>query len=232
MAAGPLMALCMCSIPLCRPVCRTSFCGCWRKSRIEPLLVEDAAHDDRFLRDPYLTGLACCSLMVVPILAQGVPRAMLLLENRLTRGAFTTDRLDAVHLIAGQLAVSFDNALLYASLERKVTEGTEALAQANERLEQLAVTDALTGLPNRRRLGEILDVEWRRALRPKTALAVAMIDIDQFKLYNDHYGHPAGDRCLQQVATALAGNLRTTDYVTRYGGEERGPTVEDGVVVA
>jgi diguanylate cyclase (GGDEF)-like protein len=186
----------------------------------EPLLVEDATHDDRFTRDPYLTGLACCSLMVVPILAQGVPRAMLLLENRLTRGAFTTDRLDAVRLVAGQLAVSVDNALLYASLERKVAERTEALARANDRLEQLAITDALTGLPNRRRLDEILGVEWQRALRPKASIAVAMIDIDQFKLYNDHYGHPAGDRCLHRVATALAGNVRETDHVARYGGEE------------
>jgi diguanylate cyclase (GGDEF)-like protein len=186
----------------------------------EPLLVEDAVHDDRFRRDPYLTGLACCSLMMVPILAQGVPRGMLLLENRLTRGAFTTDRLDAVRLVAGQLAVSLDNALLYASLERKVAERTEELAQANDRLEQLAVTDSLTGLPNRRRLGEILDAEWHRALRPKTPLGVAMIDIDQFKLYNDHYGHPAGDRCLQLVATTLADKIRNTDYVARYGGEE------------
>ncbi|WP_030435674.1 diguanylate cyclase [Actinoplanes subtropicus] len=186
----------------------------------EPLLVEDAAHDDRFRRDPYLTDLACCALMVVPIFAHGAPRGMLLLENRLARGAFTTDRLDAVRLVAGQLAVSLDNALLYASLEGKVAERTEELARANERLEQLAVTDALTGLPNRRRLGEILEAEWRRGMRPKTPLAVAMIDIDQFKLYNDHYGHPAGDRCLRLVATTLAGNLRNTDYVTRYGGEE------------
>jgi diguanylate cyclase (GGDEF)-like protein len=186
----------------------------------EPLLVEDAAHDDRFARDPYLTGMACCSLMVVPILAQGVLRAMLLLENRLSRGAFTVDRLDAVHLIAGQLAVSVDNALLYTSMERKVVERTEALARANERLEQLAITDALTGLPNRRRLDDILDAEWHRALRPKTSLAVAMIDIDQFKLYNDYYGHPAGDRCLHQVATALADNVRDTDHIARYGGEE------------
>ncbi|MDT4995394.1 MAG: hypothetical protein QOH97_5286 [Actinoplanes sp.] len=186
----------------------------------EPLLIDDAAHDDRFSRDPYFTGVACCALMVAPILAQGQPRAMLLLESRLTHSAFTTERLDAVHLIAGQLAVSLDNALLYASLERKVVERTDALARANQRLEQLAITDALTGLPNRRRLDEILDTEWHRALRPKTPLAVAIIDIDHFKLYNDHYGHPAGDRCLHQVAAALAGNVRETDFVARYGGEE------------
>ncbi|BCY13159.1 AAA family ATPase [Actinoplanes sp. L3-i22] len=101
----------------------------------EPLLVEDAAHDDRFARDPYLTGLACCSLMVVPIFAQGLPRAMLLLENRLARGAFTVDRLDAVRLISGQLAVSVDNALLYASLESKVAERTATSAALVEELE-------------------------------------------------------------------------------------------------
>jgi len=156
--------------------------------------------------------------------------------RRVIRGAFTTDRLDAVHLVGGQLAVSLDNALLYASLERKVAERTEALARANERLEQVAITDALTGLPNRRRLGEILDAEWRRALRPKRSLAIAMVDIDQFTLYNDHYGHPAGDRCLHQVAAALATTVRDTDFVARYGGEEFSIVMPDteiaGAVVA
>lgn len=93
----------------------------------QPLLVEDATGDDRFASDPYLAGLERCSLLVVPILSQGVPRAVLMLENRLSRGAFSADRLDAVMLIAGQLAVSLDNAMLYASLERKVAERTGAL---------------------------------------------------------------------------------------------------------
>ena len=104
----------------------------------EPLLVADATRDDRFARDPYLHGLASCSLLVVPIFSRGEPRAMLLLENRLSRGIFTAERLDAVVLITGQLTVSLDNALLYASLERKVAERTDALAVANERLELLS----------------------------------------------------------------------------------------------
>jgi diguanylate cyclase (GGDEF)-like protein len=86
--------------------------------------------------------------------------------------------------------------------------------------ETRAHTDALTGLPNRRRLAEVLSAEWSRALRPKTPLAVGMIDIDHFKGYNDHYGHPAGDRCLRLVATTLAGHVRGTDHTARYGGEE------------
>jgi signal transduction histidine kinase len=79
----------------------------------EPLVV-DAADDDRFSRDPYFTGVTCCSLLAVPILSRGALRAVLLLENRLIRAAFTTERLDAVNLIAGQLTVSLDNAQMYA----------------------------------------------------------------------------------------------------------------------
>jgi signal transduction histidine kinase len=80
----------------------------------EALVVADAARDDRFARDPYFAGADCCSLLAVPIFSRGALRAVLLLENRLLGGAFTAGRLDAVKLIAGQLAVSLDNAQLYA----------------------------------------------------------------------------------------------------------------------
>jgi diguanylate cyclase (GGDEF)-like protein len=187
----------------------------------EPLLIEDATRDDRFARDPYVAGLTCCSLLVVPILIRGALHAVVLLENRLSRSAFTADRLDGVILIAGQLAVSFDNALVYASLERKVAQRTEALAESNARLEVLSVTDPLTGLANRRRLADVLEQEWRRSVRPGNSVAVAMIDIDHFKLYNDHYGHAGGDECLRRVADVLTESVRdTTDLVARYGGEE------------
>jgi len=187
----------------------------------EPLLVEDVSSDDRFARDPYFAGLDHCSLLVVPVLSQGTLRAVLFLENRLTRGAFSTERLDAVKLIVGQLAVSIDNALLYSSLEKKVTERTEALAETNRRLEVLSLTDPLTGLANRRRFAEVLEAEWARAQRTRRSLGVVMIDIDYFKLYNDHYGHLAGDQCLRRVATALSDSIRqATDLIARYGGEE------------
>jgi signal transduction histidine kinase len=88
----------------------------------EPLVVNDAIRDDRFARDPYFTGITCCSLLAVPVLSRGLLSAVLLLENRLIRGAFTTERLDAVKLIAGQLAVSLDNAQLYAEFCRIADE--------------------------------------------------------------------------------------------------------------
>ncbi|MGI5200302.1 AAA family ATPase [Spirillospora sp. CA-108201] len=88
----------------------------------EPLVMADATGDDRFARDPYFSGLTRCSLLALPILGRDTVRAVLLLENRLMRGAFTTERLDAVKLIAGQLAVSLDNAHIYAEFRRIADE--------------------------------------------------------------------------------------------------------------
>ena len=186
----------------------------------ESLLVDDATRDDRFAGDPFLQHLDTCSLLVMPILSRGAPTAMLMLLNQRGSGAFTTDREGIVQLLAGQLSVSLENTRLYAALERKVAERTQALTAANRQLEQLAVTDPLTGLPNRRRLTDTLAAEWHRSMDPPVPMAVAMIDIDQFKQYNDHYGHPAGDRALTLVATAIRRAIRATDVVARYGGEE------------
>ncbi|MDT3441905.1 diguanylate cyclase domain-containing protein [Pseudofrankia sp. BMG5.37] len=186
----------------------------------EPTVIADATRDDRFARDPYLTSLDRCSLLAIPVTIRGELKAMLLLENRMIRGAFATNRLEPIMLIAGQLAVSLDHAQVYTSLERKVAERTGQLAAANQRLEQLSITDPLTGLANRRRLEQILHTEWHQACHEHTPLAVAMTDIDYFKRYNDHYGHTSGDRCLQLVATCLATNIDDTHLAARYGGEE------------
>jgi diguanylate cyclase (GGDEF)-like protein/PAS domain S-box-containing protein len=90
-----------------------------------------------------------------------------------------------------------------------------------ERLETLAIEDGLTGLANRRRFDERLQEEWTRALRDGKPLSLLMIDVDHFKIFNDEYGHPAGDACLRSVAGVLAVEAkRTTDLAARYGGEE------------
>ncbi|MEJ6005947.1 diguanylate cyclase [Paucibacter sp. AS339] len=95
------------------------------------------------------------------------------------------------------------------------------LQHANERLLRLSTTDALTELANRRLLMQRLEEEWRRGLRLGTPLSLLLIDVDYFKLFNDHYGHQAGDQALIQVAQALRNSAcRPTDLVARYGGEE------------
>ena len=96
----------------------------------------------------------------------------------------------------------------------------EKLKKANLRLERLSTTDPLTGLANRRRFMESLATEWHRSLRDRRPIGLAIADIDFFKKYNDHYGHPAGDTCLQKVATTLKNSVRRTDLAARYGGEE------------
>jgi diguanylate cyclase (GGDEF)-like protein len=90
-----------------------------------------------------------------------------------------------------------------------------------DELRRIATVDVLTGVANRRRFDAVLEQEWRRARRSGEALSLLMIDVDHFKLFNDHFGHPAGDACLRAVAQALvAASLRPADLVARYGGEE------------
>ncbi|MEZ5717754.1 MAG: diguanylate cyclase [Burkholderiaceae bacterium] len=95
------------------------------------------------------------------------------------------------------------------------------LKRSRDLLEQLTTQDHLTGISNRRRFDDSLAQEWQRAAREQTPLSLIAIDIDHFKAYNDHYGHPQGDQCLIQVARALTTCVtRPTDLVARCGGEE------------
>jgi len=106
-------------------------------------------------------------------------------------------------------------------LEELVAERTKELEELNKKLEELSLTDPLTGVANRRHFNKILDLEWKRCLRSKQPLSLVMVDIDYFKLYNDTYGHVKGDICLKKVARVLKENLkRAGDFVARYGGEE------------
>ena len=90
-----------------------------------------------------------------------------------------------------------------------------------ETLRRISNVDALTGVANRRRFDDALDTEWRRGRRAGDPLSLLMVDVDHFKLYNDRYGHPAGDACLRRVADALGKvGVRPADLVARYGGEE------------
>ena len=94
-------------------------------------------------------------------------------------------------------------------------------AQAEDKLEELATTDALTGLKNRRKFDAEIDAEWRRATRQKTPIALLMIDADHFKVYNDTFGHQAGDQVLVGIAICISDSVRRAgDCAARYGGEE------------
>lgn len=106
-------------------------------------------------------------------------------------------------------------------LEQRVAERTDELQVLNRRLKTLSLTDGLTGIANRRHFDVMLAQAWSHAQRNGEPLALAVMDVDWFKPYNDHYGHPAGDACLRQVAQALSATLcRSSDLMARYGGEE------------
>ncbi|MDM8516597.1 diguanylate cyclase [Desulfobacterales bacterium HSG16] len=95
------------------------------------------------------------------------------------------------------------------------------LKRRGDMLERLAGLDGLTGIPNRRQFDQFLDAEWKRSLRYESNFSIIVMDIDFFKLYNDHYGHTQGDECLKKVAHSIFNSaLRTENLTARYGGEE------------
>lgn len=105
--------------------------------------------------------------------------------------------------------------------EAEALQGRQEALDKTMNMSALLYQDALTGIANRRHFDDFLNREWRRCVRNGTQLSLVMIDIDFFKSYNDHFGHPAGDRCLKQVATILnTFPKRPSDLTARYGGEE------------
>jgi len=110
--------------------------------------------------------------------------------------------------------------VLNQSLEEKVKRRTKALSEANRHFEELALTDVLTGLPNRRFAMQQLTLMWNEAKANNKSLSCMMIDVDYFKEVNDAYGHDAGDFVLCELSKALRHSVRTDDVVSRLGGDE------------
>jgi len=129
-----------------------------------------------------------------------------------------TPRVLAARMRAGQRVIELQEDARRDSenLRRFAAE----LAVANRRLQQAALTDPLTGLPNRRYGMERLEQEWAASARNQRPLTCMVIDVDQFKLVNDTYGHDSGDVVLRQVASVLRKEARAEDVICRLGGEE------------
>ncbi|VEP13591.1 Diguanylate cyclase with PAS/PAC and GAF sensors (fragment) [Hyella patelloides LEGE 07179] len=120
------------------------------------------------------------------------------------------EEIELLKQITRQLAIAIKQAELYQTIEGN-----------NKQLTELTIIDSLTGIANRRKFDEYLESEWKRLAREKFPLSLILCDIDHFKLYNDTYGHQAGDLCLRKVAQAVKKTVkRPADLTARYGGEE------------
>jgi diguanylate cyclase (GGDEF)-like protein len=185
--------------------------------------------------DPALTaGYLICAVASITVgrqlsgsaaLAQGCAFAGAIAGITLGRaGANGLVHESAFTIAAPALGMMWQVVVLFAALAYRIrlAEGVaSSLVDERDELEDAALRDMLTGIPNRRAYEGRLAQEWRKASRNDTALAMILIDVDHFKTYNDTFGHPMGDEVLAAVARGIAMSLRgKEDFVARYGGEE------------
>ncbi|MEI7843905.1 MAG: diguanylate cyclase [Gallionellaceae bacterium] len=160
------------------------------------------------------------SRQVAAIQSGQTPEDAYLAEKEVKEGA-TEPLLVALNGLFQQVSERNRELLeLNRTLEDKVEERTHALSEANQLLEALAMTDALTGLPNRRHAMARLTQAWNISMQDDSLMACMMIDADGFKQINDNFGHDAGDEVLKQLAKNLRHVVRTDDIVCRLGGDE------------
>lgn len=163
---------------------------------------------------------------------QTYPAEVSLALEVLIRSAFAGNEADAEIARQGRIYKTFATpltddddiirrCLLLSQDISQFKENQQALETLNQKLHHLASCDGLLGIANRREFERVLELESQRGLREGHPLGLLMIDVDHFKQYNDSYGHPAGDACLQQIAELLGKALkRPADLAARYGGEE------------
>jgi two-component system, cell cycle response regulator len=180
----------------------------------QPVLIEDAATDHRLVRvvaEMRAEGIEfpVRSAIAIPFAIDRWRTGVLFLRTALHERALTHEDAEFANLVVKAAVAAVQRSL--------IIEETRA---DNRRLEQLATTDALTRLPNRRAFLERLGAEFDRAQRYGKVITLLVIDADHFKGVNDAHGHLCGDRVLAQLASLLQSTVRTVDAVARYGGEE------------
>jgi diguanylate cyclase (GGDEF)-like protein len=192
-----------------------------------PIVLSDAL-SDRTLQDARsVRNLGLRSVMCAPLISYGQVIGVIYVENRSSRAQFREESLFPLVLFSNQVVVAIENARIYESLEARIAERTQTLQEANAKLTLLAdelreqsVRDSLTGLYNRRFFNETLPAQFEQARSAQQPLAIAGIDVDNFKQINDTFLHEGGDQVLRALAQIIQGQTRATDLIARIGGEE------------
>ena len=190
----------------------------------QPMLIPDAQNDERVpetLRQ-YFKWIIVLSAARIPIVFGDEALGALGLASFRAR-TFPLEEVEFLKGVAAQTAVALKARQLYKSLaesEGRLREYSEKLRSSMEIQHRLARTDALTGMPNRRYVEEVIEGECARAERQGRRLSVAIVDVDGLKAVNDQYGHDAGDELLVQLAQIARRSCRRGDAVGRYGGDE------------
>ncbi len=160
---------------------------------------------------PDMDGYAVCAALRASSVTRDIP---IIFVTALKTPEDETRALDAG-------AADFISKPVNAAVVRARVRTQLTVKRQSDALRELSLTDGLTGVANRRAFDEKLSAEWRRCARAQVPIALILVDIDHFKLYNDFYGHQQGDACLQQVGAAMKrAAKRPQDMVARYGGEE------------
>jgi diguanylate cyclase (GGDEF)-like protein len=189
-----------------------------------PVIVPDIQNDTRSLEEArdFYKWIMLASAARVPILFRDDVLGSVSFASWKPR-TFPPEEVEMLQGIAAQLAVGLKAMQMYKALaeSRAQLEEYARQLQANTEIEhRLARTDALTGIPNRRYVEEVIDAEHARARRHGRSLSVGMLDVDKLKAVNDRYGHDAGDEVLMQLARLARRSCRKGDVVGRYGGDE------------
>lgn len=191
------------------PCFRENYVKYYRQGRVRAIAdVHNAGLGD--CHKALLTNYEVKANLVVPVMYRDQLWGLLIAHHCRETRQWRQYEISLMSQLATQAAIAINQGELYQQLEA-----------ANRELQELSGCDGLTKVANRYRFDWYLNQEWRRLKRQQTSLALILCDIDHFKLYNDTYGHQAGDRCLHQVAQAIRASVqRPADLVARYGGEE------------
>jgi diguanylate cyclase (GGDEF)-like protein len=198
------------------------------------LAVPESDFMEQINKNTQITLLLCIAALLVTILiglliTRWLTQPLLQLSTtakEIAKGdwnsALELDRSDAIGDLSRSLSsMAHQLKESFSTLEQRIEDRTLELLQLNQELQRLAHIDGLTQAANRRYFDFYIDKEWHRLLREQQPLTLILCDVDYFKLYNDTYGHQAGDRCLQQIVQVLTQGVQPpADLVARYGGEE------------